>query len=228
MNKITSKLFYVLFSLFILYCFVWYGWGIYVKSSIHKNIADLGIKLDKVELSGFPFKLQYNLRNLKMDYRRDGESRHVEFGNVILESSLLLRRFTAIFDNNINITSEDKKINYTIDHAKNSSLKVKLNNLHGFYLLRGKEAAKLSWGDIEYIHYCDSGSVLKDNILDKPISPLREISIIDEIIAPDCEMKETGPAAGISVAKVALIPLSVLIMPRQLGPSKAILASWHI
>jgi hypothetical protein len=171
MNRFIQKLIYTAFSFFILYCAVWYGWGVYAKKILHDLFNSSGkyeITTDKIELSGFPFNLSYTLRNLSVSEKNEDIKSTINLGNPVLKSDFLLGNFVLEINDNITISSSNNKHNYVLSYNKGASISAGLKNSIGYDLIKGN-TKPLSARDISKIEYVDNGYSIKDTILEKVI-----------------------------------------------------------
>ncbi len=173
MSKTLQRSFYILFSLFTLYCLLWYSWGIYIKKIIHSTLSNQDqciITTDKIELAGFPLSLNYSLRNLLISCQDGIDNITINLGNPHLKSNLMLSDIALAVDNEVSISLADSKHYYSLKYEHGASLEVKLQQPYGYNLLNlheNKAVNHVNIYNIAQIKYKDLGYSIRDTILKK-------------------------------------------------------------
>ncbi len=171
MSRIIHKFLYVVFSLFILYCAAWYGWGVYVKKILHDTLSSSDrhvVTTEKVELSGFPFSFSYTLKNLSIASKDENDKFTINLGNPVLKSNFSLGSFVMEINNDVNVVTADNKNSYILTYANGSALSVTLKKPIIYSVLSG-DLKPLNTRDIAEFKYLDAGYSIKDSILEKII-----------------------------------------------------------
>ena len=171
MSRFIQKIIYLAFSLFILYCAVWYGWGVYAKKMLHDALNSFDkyeVTTDKIELSGFPFNLSYTLRNLSIVDKGKDVQYTINLGNPILKSNFSLGSFVMEINDDISISTSNNKNNYVVSYNKGASLSTRLKNSIGYSMIQGN-SKPLNIRDVSKFEYLDHGYSIKDTILEKVI-----------------------------------------------------------
>jgi hypothetical protein len=184
MGRTLKRVIYIMFTLFVLYSVAWYSWGIYIKKVMQDTFSSSKnylITADKIELSGFPFNLDYSFRNLSVTGQTEDNNTVVNLGDIVFKSNLYIDTFTINTTKEITINTVDNKHNYTLRYDKPASLLIRLRQpAYRFLGASGDALAALfNFRNVKSLQYQDLGYSLEDNILKKIVflSPKNNIDL---------------------------------------------------
>lgn len=171
MAKLLKRGLFILIALFALYAVAWYSWGLFIKNSISgaMNASDkYQLTAEKIELAGFPFALNYNLKNLVIASKDEANKMAIKFPESSLKFDLRLKKMNFANISTILITPPDNKQSYEVNFLNGADLKLLFDKGCAYEIFKSAENPFV-FENFKEVSYSDAGYAVKDTILEKII-----------------------------------------------------------